>query len=72
MPKIGEMSRPETTAACDTISDTFSGADGGIGYVKVMALIQRLDKAAVEGDKKADAVLECVRQFHRLINIAQR
>jgi hypothetical protein len=58
-------------AAVDDIMDVMAGADGGIGFANFCAFINRMDELAKKNDKAAQQVLEQVRRFHRLVNIAK-
>lgn len=62
--------RAETKKAWRNVIDTFTGADGGVRFVRVMGLIEGFDKAA---DKDADAqkVIEILWRFSKLIDVAQ-
>jgi hypothetical protein len=54
----------------DKIMDVFTGADGGVDFSKFCLFINAMDERAVKGDKAAQQVLEQLRRFHRLVNIA--
>lgn len=46
------------------------GGDGCLGYLALVALVQRLSRQAEAGNSEAEAVLEVVRKFRRLIDFA--
>jgi len=69
--RIGEMYTPLIQEAVDKFLRVFGGEDGGSGYAKLMRLIQKLDRASLEGDLVAAQVLACVEQFSRLIDVAE-
>jgi hypothetical protein len=52
------------------ILDTFSGTDGGIRFIKLRFFLESLERDAKAGDSDAERILEIVRQFDRLIDIA--
>jgi len=68
--RLGEMYTPLIQEAVDKFLRVFGGEDGGSGYASLMRLIQRLDKASLEGDPNAEGALACVKQFSRLIDVA--
>ena len=57
--------------AIDDIMDTFGGADGGISFINLRTLLERVDKLCENGDTYAQEILETVYKFQRLIAIAQ-
>ena len=57
-------------AAMDDILDVMAGADGGVGFMRLCVFINGMDERAKKGDEAAQQVLEQVRRFRRLINIA--
>jgi hypothetical protein len=63
---------PDIETAYRNILDLFTGADGGVRFVKWKSLIESLDKQAEIGDKSAKEVLKTVILFSRLINIANK
>jgi len=52
------------------ILDTFSGADGGIKFVKLMGLLEEIEKRSLAGDETAKEILKVVRRFRKLIDVA--
>lgn len=68
--KIGKFSSSELTKAMENILDTFSGVDGGVSYVMFCNMIKDLDDEAINGDINAKKLTDIVRQFSKLINIA--
>lgn len=63
--------RQKTKEHLDKIMDTFSGADGGVSFLKFKMLIEGLDTQAQNGDRKADMILDIMRDFSKLIDVAQ-
>ena len=66
------MMRPETKKKVDSITDCFSGADGGVEFAKFLSLVTEMDQQAAEGDAAAEEILQIVRNFHFLIRVAQK
>jgi len=64
--------RAELSADLSRILDTFTGADGGVSFVKLRGMLSALDHQAANGDKAAAEVLAVVRRFARLIEAAER
>lgn len=54
-----------------TILDTFSGADGGISFVKLRVLLEEIERKSISGDVYAEEILKVVKRFRRLIDVAQ-
>ena len=64
----------KTTAEEDLqeILAVMAGADGCIGYMKLLSLVRTLSRQAEAGNHEADAVLNIVRQFRKLIDVAKK
>lgn len=52
------------------ILDTFSGADGGIKFVRFKALLEEIEKRSLSGDEAAKEIIKIVKRFRRLIDAA--
>ncbi len=52
------------------ILHTFSGEDGGEKFVKLCSLVNEMSDRESNGDKAASGVLDVVRRFSRLIDVA--
>lgn len=61
---------PELQEHFDNILDTFSGADGGIRFVKFKWMLNDLEHQASSGDESAQKILDIVEQFSRMITVA--
>jgi hypothetical protein len=61
---------PQIDAAFHNITDTFTGLDGGVAFVKLRALINKLSKDADAGDEAAKDILLFVTRFSKLIDVA--
>lgn len=70
--KVGEFHSADLTAAVTNILDTFSGADGGAGFVMFCAMLRQIDRLAIEGDPNSLEITNVVRHFSALLEIAQR
>jgi hypothetical protein len=64
--------REQTKNTLSLITDTFTGADGGVSFILTRGLIEELDKRAAEGDKDAQKVLDVVTQFSNIIKLANK
>lgn len=64
--------RPETETALRTALDAFSGADGGAAFFALRLLVEDMDALAAKGDPDAARLVEEVKRFARLIEIASR
>lgn len=53
------------------LTDVFSGADGGIAFIKLRTCIDIFKERAAEGDKDAAEIIEVMRRFCRLTRKAQ-
>jgi len=60
--------RKETKEYIRNILDTMSGSDGGVRFVKFKIGIEEFDRRATKGDKDAQAIIQVVRHFSRLID----
>jgi hypothetical protein len=64
--------RTTTKAAIDTTLDCFTGADGGVSFVRFSALVAAMDLKAAAGDDAAIKIIELVTRYARLIEVANR
>lgn len=62
----------ETKEAFDNITDTFTGGNGGVRFLKVKFLIEEMDKRSESGDADAHQIIRVIEQFSRLINFANK
>jgi len=67
-----EGASPWLQAAVSQILATFSGEDGSVSFVQLLALLKELDRRARDGDEDAAQAIACVRHLSRLIDIAKR
>lgn len=67
---------PEHQEAFDNILECFSGADGCVSFINVKMVIEDMDRRAHDCSNQdgndAYQVLACMRQFSKLIEIANR
>lgn len=56
----------------DMILDIFGGADGGVGYYKVMVRIESIAKAADEGDTQAMLILQQIEKTRNLFEFLSK
>jgi len=56
-------------AALDNIMDCFTGTDGGVSFVNLRFLLEGMEK---EDTDSAEAVLDIMRKFSRLIDVANK
>lgn len=52
------------------ISDVFSGADGGVGYVCFCSFMKDMSERAENGDKAAEEIENVVMRFARLVKLS--
>lgn len=64
--------RKDTAAAFDTLLQTFSGEDGGVGFLAIKQLVQVMDRQASEGDIAAEEIITLVKRMSRLIDVAKK
>jgi hypothetical protein len=64
--------REETRRDFADILATFSGADGGVDFVRLRALIEDMDQQATQGVETAEQVIQVMRRFARLIVVARK
>ena len=64
--------RAEIKEHVDNIMDCMTGADGGIGFMKLKMLLEYLDEQAQDGDEDSNKALECVVRFSKLITFAKK
>lgn len=67
-----ENSLEKTNRLLDASLDCFSGADGGIGYLKLRTFIQEMIEKSNEGDKSAKEIVLLVERFDKLVGIATK
>lgn len=63
--------RKETAEAIAKVMDMYTGADGGIGYVKFRALVEILDAKAAAGDAASIQLIDIIRRYARLVDVAE-
>lgn len=56
----------------DMILDIFGGADGGVGYYKVMVRIEKIAKDADAGDTNAQLILQQVEKTRLLFEFLSK
>lgn len=56
--------------AFQEITDTFSGTDGGVRFVRFRIFLENLERQSLNYDPAADEILDIVKRFDRLIQIA--
>ena len=54
------------------ITDVFTGADGGVAFVKFCSFMQNMEQQAVEGNAAAKDILQIVKRFARLLEVASK
>lgn len=65
--------RPEIERIFQRITDVFSGADGGVQFVLLKELVERMDQQAQVGDETAEQVLTVtLRRFNNLLDVAAK
>lgn len=52
------------------ILDTFTGADGGVRFVKLKCFVEALEQQASNGDAASKELLQIVNRFSKLIDVA--
>jgi hypothetical protein len=60
----------ELKETIDYIMDIFAGADGGIGFVNLLALLREVEQQLEEGEQEAAEILQVIYRFKRLLEIA--
>jgi hypothetical protein len=65
-----ERCTAETKEAVNQFTTTFTGEDGGIGFVKLCSLIETLDIQAEAGDKAAAQIIDRIQGVARFIKFA--
>lgn len=61
---------PDLANTFESILDTFSGADGGIRFVRFRIFLEEIELLTIKGDEHACEILKIVKQFKMLIDIA--
>ncbi len=56
----------------DYLTDVFSGADGGVSFVRFRMFMEEMGRRADDGDVAAARVVRIAEQFKRLVEVAQR
>jgi hypothetical protein len=69
---MGETMTKETKEAFDNITDTFTGGDGGVRFLKVKFLIEEMDRQSESGNADACQIIRVIKQFSRLIDFANK
>lgn len=72
-----EKGKSTTGKVCDmpemlVVLDTFTGADGGVSFVKLAGLVNEMRRRAESGDQAASEVIEVVKRFARLIEVSDK
>lgn len=68
--QVNDLPESEIRNTLIRILDTFSGTDGGIRFIKLRLFLEALERDAKAGDADAERILEIVRRFERLMDIA--
>lgn len=61
---------PELKATMEAIVDCIACGDGGMQFVQLHHCLEQLAEQEAAGDNAAGQVLDVVRKFHRLIQVA--
>jgi hypothetical protein len=64
--------RTYTKNCLDNITDTFTGADGGISFIKLKSLVEAMDQKAETGDIAAEQLIGILIKFNNLIKVANK
>lgn len=64
--------RDATKAALDNVLDMATGADGGVGYMRLRSLLDEMDGRAEKGDAAAAEIVAMLTRFSRLIDLANK
>lgn len=67
-----KTTNPKLDEAFNAITDCFTGADGGLEFIRLQSLLEEMEKRANAGDQAADKVLCAVYQMARLIQVANK
>ena len=62
--------KPDTDKALINIMDCIGGADGAVSFINLRTLIEDMDSR--EDDEGAQQIVEVVKRFSRLIDIANK
>ena len=62
----------EVKARMDTILDCFSGADGGVSFVKLKTQMEKFAKEADQGGYSSQEVCSILIRFARLIEVVNK
>jgi len=62
--------KPATEEALINIMDCVAGADGGMSFINLRGLIEDMDSR--DGDAGAEQIVEVVKRFSRLIEVANK
>ena len=65
-----KTTNPKLDKDFEAIVDCFTGADGGLEFIRLQSLLEEMEKRANAGDQAADKVLGAVYQMARLIKVA--
>jgi len=52
--------------------ECFSGADGGVSFIKLKVLLNEMQKKSNEGDTKATEILLVAKRFSKLIELVKK
>jgi len=64
--------REEVNTAFLNILNTMAGADGPVRFLKFKFFIENFDDLASKGDDEAEKIVTVMRQFSKMIDIANR
>lgn len=64
--------KSETKLATQNVLDTFTGADGGAGFVSFRHLIEDMETKAGNGDQSATEVIKILLRFSKLLDTAKK
>ena len=67
-----KTTNPKLDKDFEAITDCFTGADGGLEFIRLQSLLEEMEKRANAGDEAADKVLGAVYQMARLIQVANK
>ena len=56
--------------AFQEITNTFSGTDGGVRFVRFRVFLESLETQSLNYDPAADKILDIVKHFSKLIQVA--
>ncbi|QNO00008.1 hypothetical protein phiPsa267_054 [Pseudomonas phage phiPsa267] len=56
----------------NAILDIFGGADGGVGFARMIFILDDYEKQALEGCPSAIQLIEVVSRFRRLVDLTSK